>query len=131
MNKKVILAVVALVLVVGLFAGVYFATRPDTQEGEKTITVTVVHSDGSEKVFTYHTDEEFLAPVLVAEGLMVADEASAGMYNTIDGEYADFAADSAYWALYIGEEYAMTGADQTPVNDGDSFKWVYTVWNGQ
>ena len=131
MNKKVILAVVALVLVVGLFAGVYFATRPEAQAGEKTITVTVVHSDGTEKVYTYRTEAEFLGEVLAAEGLIVGAENDPGRYNTIDGEYADYAADGAYWALYIGEEYAMTGADQTPVNDGDSFKWVYTVWNGQ
>ena len=131
MNKKVILAVVALVLVVGLFAGVYFATRPEAQEGEKAFTVTVVHSDGTEKVFERRTDLTHLGPALVEAGIATADEANPGMYNPIDGEYADFAADGAYWALYIGEEYAMTGADQTPVNDGDSFKWVYTVWNGQ
>lgn len=127
MNKKVILAVVALVLVVGVFAGVYFATRPQAQAGEKTITVTVVHSDGREKVYTYRTEAEFLGEVLAAEGLIVGAVNDPGRYNTIDGEFADFAADQAYWALYINGEYAVIGADTTPVKDGDSFRWVYTV----
>ena len=130
-NKKLIIAAVALVAVIGILLGVFYATRPEAVEGDKTITVTVVHSDGTEKTFTYHTDEEYLGAVLAAEGLIVGAENDPGRYNTIDGEYADFAADGAYWALYIGEEYAMTGADTTPVADGDSFRWVYTVWNGQ
>ena len=29
-----------------------------------------------------------------------------------------------YWALYIGDDYSQTGVDTTPVNDGDSFKFV-------
>ena len=70
MNKKTILAIVALVAVIGIFLGVYFLTRPQTQQGSKEITVVVVHKDGTEKTFTYHTDEEYLDKVLVSEGLM-------------------------------------------------------------
>ena len=40
-NKKMVLAVVALVVVIGLMMGVYFATRPETMEGAKGYTVTV------------------------------------------------------------------------------------------
>ena len=49
------------------------------------------------------------------------------MITTVDGETADWNADQSYWALYIGQEYASTGADTTPVNDGDSFGLVYTI----
>ena len=70
-NKKIILALVALVVLAAIVLGVYFATRPQTAQGAKTITVTVVHADGSVKDFTYHTDEEYLGAVLVAEGLRV------------------------------------------------------------
>ena len=126
-NKKLILTLVALVAVVGLFLGIYFATRPQTQQGAKTITVTVVHSNGTVKDFTCHTDEEYLGPVLVAEGIAVADESNPGMYNPIDGESASWEANKSYWALFIGEEYAMQGIDQTPVYDGSTFKLVYTI----
>lgn len=129
-NKKLILAVVALVAVAAIFLGVYFATRPETTQGAKTYTVTVVHGDGTSKDFTYHTDEEYLGAALVAEGLIAGYESEYGLtVETVDDETASWAENQSYWALYIGEEYAMTGVSTTPVNDGDSFKWVYTVSN--
>lgn len=127
-NKKLILAAVALVLVIAAMLGIYLATRPATSQGSKAITVTVVHADGSEKKFEYRTDAEYLADVLLAEGLVQGDNTQYGLtVHTVDGEKADWNANQSYWALFIGEEYAMTGASETPVNDGDSFKWVYTI----
>lgn len=127
-NKKRILAVVALVAVVAVFLGIWLASRPETTQGAKTYTVTVVHADGTSKEFTYHTDEEFLGDALVDEGLIEGDITEYGLtVHTVDAEVASWEENGAYWALYIGEEYAMTGVSQTPVNDGDSFKWEYTV----
>lgn len=127
-NKKLIIAVVALVAVVAVFLGIWFATRPETSQGAKTITVTVVHADGSTKNFTCHTDEEYLAPVLEAENIAQGDQTEYGLtIHTVDGEKASWEENQSYWALFIGEEYAMTGASQTPVNDGDVFKLVYTI----
>ena len=127
-NKKLVIAVIALVAVVGILLGVYFATRPATSQGTKEITVTVVHKDGSEKVFTYRTDEEFLGPVILSEGLVEGEEGPYGlMISAVVGEAAVWETDGAYWSLYIGEEYAMSGADTTPIADGDTFKLVYTV----
>ena len=127
-NKKLIISLVALVLVVGLMAGLYFMTRPETQQGAKTITVTVVHKDGTVKEFTCHTDEEFLAPVLLAEGIVTGEEGPYGlMISSADGETADWNVDQSYWGLFIGEEYATTGASEIPVHDGDTFKLVYTI----
>lgn len=127
-NKKMILAVVALVAVIAIMAGVFFLTRPETSQGAKTITVTVVHKDGTSKDFTCHTDEEYLGPVLLAEGLVVGEEGPYGLtISAVDGETASWEENQSYWALYVGEEYAVTGADTTPVNDGDSFKLVYTI----
>ena len=69
-NKKILLAMIALVLVAGVLAAAYYFTRPKTQAGGKTFTVTVVHSDGTEKEFTYTSDQEYLGAVLQAEGLV-------------------------------------------------------------
>lgn len=127
-NKKMLIAIVALVLVVAVMLGVYMTTRPETTAGAKTITVTVVHADGSSKDFEYHTDEEYLGAVLLAEGLAEGEEGPYGLtINAVDGETASWEENQSYWALYIGEEYATTGADSTPVNDGDVFKLVYTI----
>ena len=127
-NKKQILALVALIAVVGILVGVWMMNRPETTQGIKSYTVTVVHSDGSEKVFEYRTDAEYLADALVAEGLIAGEDSEFGLtVITVDGEDAVWDTDSAYWALYIGEEYATTGVSATPVNNGDSFKLVYTL----
>ncbi|MBQ7801277.1 MAG: hypothetical protein IJ375_03015 [Oscillospiraceae bacterium] len=127
-NKKLIVIAAALVVVVALLLGVYFATRPETAAGSKSITVTVVHADGSSKDFTYATDEEYLGPVLEAEGLIEGEEGPYGLViNAVDGETASWEENQSYWALFVGEEYATTGADTTPVYDGSVFSLVYTI----
>ena len=131
MNKKIILAIVALVAVIAVLLGVYFATRPETQQGSKEITVTVVHKDGTEKTFTYRTDAEYLDQVLLAEGLIEGYNDQYGfVVEKVDGEAAIWETDSAYWSLYIGQEYATTGISSTPVYDGSEFRWVYESWAG-
>lgn len=124
-NKKLILAIVALVAVVAIMVGVYAATRPETSQGAKTITVTVVHSDGTSKDFTYHTDAEYLAEVLLAEELVTGTEGEYGLtIESVDGETADWN-DGVFWAIYIGEESATTGASGIAVTDGGVYKLVY------
>lgn len=125
-NKKLVIAIVALVALIAILAGVYLATRPDTVEGGKTITVIVVHKDGTEKTFNYHTDAEYLSEVLLSEGLATGTEGEYGLtIESVDGETADWNVDSSYWALYIGDEYATTGASGVVLTDGGIYKLVY------
>lgn len=127
-NKKIWIAVIALAVIAALMVGVYFATREKPVEGSKEITVTVVHKDGSQKVFTCHTDEEYLGPVLLAEKIVQGDMGQYGLFITAaDGEVADYNVDGGWWAVYKGEEQTTTGADQVTIADGDVFKIVYTV----
>ncbi len=126
-NKKLILAVVALVAVVAVFLGVYFATQTKASQGSKSITVTVVHADGSSKEFKYSTDAEMLGAFLEEKGLIDSKGADAGMFHTVDGEKADWNANQSYWAFYLGEDYAMTGIYDTPITDGAVYKLVYTL----
>lgn len=127
-NKKMILIAVALIACVAVMLGIYMATRPETVAGSKTITVTVVHKDGSEKVFTCQTEEEKLGPVLVAEGIVEAAYGEFGLYfNTADGETADYSVDGGWWQIFVGEESAVDGADKIVIADGDTFKLVYTI----
>ncbi len=125
---KWIAAVAVVVVLIAAFVVIYVATRPAVSEGDKTITVEVVHSDESTKTFTYETDAEYLGEVLLDEGLIEGDESEYGLYVTVvDGETADYNADGAYWAFYVGDEYASLGVDATPIADGDEFSLVYTV----
>ena len=130
MDKKIVIALVALVAVIGIFLGVFFLTRPETQQGSKEFTVIVVHKDGTQKTITYRTDEEYLDKALLAEGLMEGHEDQYGMViDKVDGEAAIWNVDQAYWSLYIGEEYATTGISSTPVYDGTTYKLIYETWN--
>ena len=126
-NKKVILAAVALVVVIAIFAGVYVATRPEVQQGGKAFTVVVVHGDGSEKIFEYRTDAEKLGAFLEEKGLIDSEGADPGMFHTVDGEKADWNVNQSYWAFYEGDEYAMTGIYDTNIEDGAVYKLVYTI----
>ena len=128
MNKKIWIAVVALVLVAAAMVGIWFATRPETDDGSKTVTVTVVHKDGSQKVFTCKTQEEYLGPVLLTEKIVQGDMGQYGLFITAaDGEVADYSVDGGWWAIYVGQEQAVTGADEIPLQDGGSYKLVYTI----
>ena len=126
-KKKLIFAFVALAVVAAAFAGIWLATRPETQVGEKTITVTVVHKDESQVVKTYHTDEEYLDKVLLTEGLITGTEGQYGLVvETVDGERADWTVDNAFWNIFIVEEAATTGISGVVVQDGGSYSLVYT-----
>ena len=127
-NKKLILIAVALIACVAVMLGIFVVTRPETGAGSKTVTVTVVHKDGSEKVFTCATEEEYLGKVLVNENIVVGSYGEFGLYfDTADGEKADWNVDNGWWQVFIVEEAAITGADQIPIADGDTFKLVYTI----
>lgn len=106
------------------------ATAGTTDQAENTlmsITVVVVHKDGTSKEFQYETDEPFVGKVLEDAGLISGNVGQYGLeILTVDGEKAVYAEDNAYWALYEGEEYALQGIDTTPVKDGGIYKLVYT-----
>lgn len=129
-KSKALLAVVIVLAVAIIAAGIYFIARPktDAASGAKSITVDVVHADGTSKTFTYQTDAEFLGEVLQSEGLVQGTESDYGLYiTTVDGEEAVYENDGAYWAFYVGEDYASQGVETTPVADGATYSLVYTT----
>lgn len=128
MNKKTLGIVIALVAVVAILVGVYFATRPETTDGMKSFTVEVVHKDGTSKKLEMKSDAEYLGEALDEKDLIEYEEGPYGKFILkADGEQAVFETDGAYWAFYVGEEYATLGVDQTPIEEGKTYKLVYTI----
>ena len=123
--KKILALVLSLVLLLTFAA---CGAKPAENDGSmKKFSVTVVHADGTEKVFAYESAETNVGPVLEADGLIKGNAGPYGMEITeVDGETAIYNTDGAYWAVYVGEEYAMTGIDTTPITDGGVYKLVYT-----
>lgn len=126
-GKSLIIAAVCLIACAAVLFAVWRLNAPKGSEGGKAITVQVVHKDGSSKAFDLHTDEEFLGRALV-EGKVVEDNQGAyGLYIlTADGETADESAQE-WWQITRGGEALTTGADSTPIADGERYELTLTV----
>ena len=125
-NKKFVLAAVALVAVIALFAGIWLVTRPEATDGTKNFSLVVVHKDGTEKYFDLASNADNLGAALVAEGIIIESD-SPGLYNTVDGETADYSVDQGYWCFYIGDKESFEGMNTTPITEGAVYKLVYTI----
>ena len=127
-KTKLLLPALVLLAAAALFTGLYLASRPEADQGQKSVTVEVVHADGSEKTFRYQTDEAYLGVLLLAEGLIEGEAGPYGLYiKKVDGEVADYDQNKAYWSLFVGDEYATQGIDLTPLTDGGIYGLVYTI----
>lgn len=127
-NKKTLLAVAALAVAAALMLGLWYVTRPETQAGDKTVVVEVVHADGNSREFTCQTDEEYLGPLLLEEKLAEGEQGAYGLFITaVDGETAQ---DSLrqWWCITKGGERVDTGADATPIADGDHFELTMSTY---
>lgn len=126
MRKKLLIGCGALVVACLLAAVLYIQTRPRTTEGAKAIDVVVVHGDGSEATFQYQTDAEYLGDVLTENGLVEGTESSYGLFiTTVDGETADDSLQQ-WWCITREGETLSTGADQTPIADGEQYELTLT-----
>ena len=136
MQKKTLLLIIGIVLAVAALVGAWFLLNPPAEPAAPTdptaepgvaFTVVVVHSDGTEKTFSYRSEEEYVGTVLLEEGLISGENGQYGLYiKTVDGEKAVYEEDNAYWGFFIGDEYAPTGVDMTPITEGAVYKLVYT-----
>ena len=128
MNKKTILIAAVLLVLVAALVAVYFVTRPETTEGMKAFTVEVIHKDGATKKLELESDKAYVGECLQEKGIIKGEEGQYGLYiQEVDGEQAVFETDGAYWAFYVGEEYAAQGIDLTPIEEGKTYKLVYTI----
>lgn len=126
-NKKLIIGVVCVALLAVVLLVVWRVTAPKGTAGGKQITVQVVHKDGSTKDFPLGTDQEFLGKALVEGGVVEDKQGPYGLYIlTADGETAD-ESNQEWWQITRNGEYLNTGADETPIADGDHYELTLTV----
>lgn len=126
-KAKTILAVVLLLAVAAAAVLLYQHFSPKATQGAKTVTVQVVHKNETSKEFVLHTDAENLHDAL-DEQKLIEGEDRGGFYMVIvvDGETADYNVDGSYWAMLQDGEWMMTGVDDTMIQDGDHYEFVYT-----
>lgn len=129
-KKKVLLVVGIFAVIVAIFAGAYIAFGPSTTEGSKEVVIEVVDDQEKTASYTVNTDAEYLRQAMEeAEGLTFeGDESEYGlMLYTVNGVTADYNVNASYWAVYVGDEYATNGIDTQPVEDGQTYRIVYTT----
>jgi len=131
MNKKALIGVGILVVVVAVMGILYSVFREKPVEGSKAITIEVVDSKKESKMYELKTDAMYLEQAMnEAEGLEVEgyDSEYGFTVTTVNGEVADFNVDSSYWSFYVNDAYCNYGVSEQPVEDGDAFKIVYEVY---
>lgn len=122
MKRRIFAGILALCLIFGLAA----CAKKNTVDS-RTVTLTVVHGDGSTKDFTVESDQEFLGDALQKEGIISGEESQYGLFvKTVDGETVDEGAQQ-WWCLTKGGETVNTGVDSTPFAEGDVFEFTLTV----
>jgi hypothetical protein len=106
----------------GLWADATYTEDTNVGTGAKTVTVLVTAEDTT-VTLTVKTDKAMLGEALYE--LELINDAS--FFDTLNGIKADWDAHSAYWAFYVGDEYAMVGANETAIQGGETYKFVYTT----
>jgi hypothetical protein len=110
--------VLGLILVVMLFVscGDDISTTPNNFDFE------VIDMDGNVQTWNIDTTERTVGDALRTEGLIT----QTGLITTVNGITADWDADKAYWEFQIDGEYALTGVDDTAIESGVTYAFVYT-----
>ena len=119
MNKKLILTVIAvLVLLLGAL-GIKTTTNKNIQKGNKTITINIVSKvDNLNEKEKINTDEEKLGEVLLNKGFKI-ENGMVLKINNIDLTNSD----SEYWHISVNGEDAKVGVNDQLIKNGDIIKF--------
>lgn len=119
MNKKLILTVIAvLVLLLGVL-GIKTTTNKNIQKGNKTITINIVSKvDNLNEKEEINTDEEKLGPVLLNKGFKI-ENGMVLKINNIDLTNSD----SEFWHITVNGEDAKVGVNDQLIKNGDVIKF--------
>lgn len=128
-DKKLIIGAAVLVVLIAVFAMVFFLFKPKAAQGAKSITIEVVDNNANSTMYDVHTDAEYLRQAMEeADGLEFSgSESEYGMMvETVNGVTADWNVDQSYWGFFVNGDYCNYGIDSQPVADGDAFQIIYS-----
>ena len=130
MKKQIKIAIGAgvLVVIIAVMALVFWKFMPQGTKGDKTIQIQVVVSEEDIRDFTIQTDEAYLGAALQNEKLIEGEDSQYGLYITkVDGVEAD-ASKNQWWCITKDGEQVNTGADTTPIADGDHYELTLSTY---
>ena len=93
-------------------------------EGAISFDFEVSDIDGNTEKFIINTDKTTVGEALEELGVIKGTEGDYGIYvNEVNGIIADYNIDQTYWAFYINDAYASTGADVTPIAENEIYSF--------
>ncbi len=125
MKIKKIFRILTAVLLVALLSIIFLGCKKEEQTEQHSFTFEVYLADKSLKSsVTIQTTQDTVGKALEEKGLIAGEQGAYGLYvKTVDGITLDYNTDHAYWAFYIGDEYASTGVDSTKIVDGTTYSF--------
>lgn len=128
-GKNVIVIIVFFALIAAM-ALIYMKFSEKAVAGDKHVTVEIVDMEQNATSYERSTNQEYLLGTLEEiEELEI--ESKDGPYGpmilSINGEFAEYETNGAYWAFYVNDDYCNYGVAEQPVEDGDAFQIVYTL----
>lgn len=123
-QKILVVSAFAVVLVVAGILAAVFNYRA-TSEGVKAFRVEVTSErDGYSQTTDFKSKEEFLGGFLRKMNGCEWREAEYGIYITgFDGMEED-KSNQYWWSIMVNGKSATTGADEIPLQDGDTYQFV-------
>lgn len=92
-------------------------------EGARFFFFTVVDGENRTHSCKVQTDCQTVGDALLKLGFIEGEEGPYGLYvKKVLGYEADFDKNGTYWAFSINGEYAMSGVDTTPIEDGATYQ---------
>lgn len=130
---KKIIAIIAVVAVIAAGVGLYIHFNPanEPKGGEKNIMLEI-SADGVRETYEVTTGARMLGKMLVEEGYVKNDQGDYGLYiQTVYGPFEDGrSADGKkeeWWCITKNGENVLTGADETPLADGEKYELTLKV----
>jgi hypothetical protein len=127
MKKKIIAVVLVVVVFALLYAGYQAFLAPKGTEGSKEVTIqVVVEKENIDETLTFKTDHEFLTDLIKEEKEKLGASYDSTEYGTMITGMMNYSADpnSEFFLFQVNGEDSMVGTDDTPIQDGDTYKFV-------
>lgn len=107
----------------GLWADATYTEDASIGEGKTTFTLKITAEEKT-VVLTVSTDKTTLGDALAELELIDGEMGEFGLYiKEVNGMALDYDTHGMYWALYIGGEYALTGADGINITNGTEYEF--------
>lgn len=133
--KKIVSFMLLLAMVCCFFVGVSCGDLNEKHEGVKTVTIEIdygVLEKGNER-FSLITEGYYVLDALNECKKLYADfdfkgnDTGYGLFITeINGVFAEYNTNKAYWAFYVNGDYASFGVSSQTIADKDVIKFCYT-----